>query len=372
MRKLANANMIASHRLLCAMAIAAATAGCGDSSSDVGPPYAPHHVGHEKHRDGRWIVIERSGDRYLRVDSAATILPNKNVLLWLLNGASETQRTRQRMEFNCSLREVRSLLSVHDSAGRRSDVVGDSTWQPVIPESMGETLLRVACGPPWPDDSTWLGDSAKSLHSASPLSPPESAPLILPRYPRLSPMGGSTQGNALTSPGDKRVWRELFTMKDGMRVSLDTATAAYDPTGRGVIEVLVEESHDTRLNDSTSSRVHVNHWMVDCREQRYRFIGGEYYDRTGKLVHEIHNDRQGIATLPWERAEPKSPYSETLVAACRVLTTLPSPEQLLNQMRRATPSDSGSGMTVDQFDEVSQSIPLVSRADERASVPEGT
>lgn len=342
MKQLPDANVLASYRLLCALAIAAATSGCGTSSSDMGPPYAPHHVGHENQRDGRWIVIERSAGRDLRVDSAATILPNKNVLLWLLNGTSETQRTRQRMEFNCALREVRSLLSIHDSSGRTSDEVGDSAWQPVIPESMGETLLRVACGPRWPDDSTWIGDSAKSLHASVPLAPPESAPPILPKYPRLSPMGGSTQANTLTSPGDKRAWRQLFTTKDGMRVSLDTATAAYDPAGRGVIEVLVEESHEFRLNDSTTSRVHVNHWMVDCRVQKYRFIGGEYYDRTGKLVHEIHNDRQGVAALPWERAEPKSPYSETLVAACRVLTTLARPEQLLNQTGRSAPTGSAA------------------------------
>jgi hypothetical protein len=132
----------------------------------------------------------------------------------------------------------------------------------------------------------------------------------------------ATAPATLTSPAHLQAWRVLFTLTNGIRVAVDTTTEVHDGAGMGMAEFRFERPSDDRLEDSILTRTSVERWMLDCEGRRYKWVGAEYYDSTGSLVHRISNDSR-IKYLSWESTNPRSEGGLTVAEGCKVIRARP-------------------------------------------------
>jgi hypothetical protein len=121
-------------------------------------PYSPLHADARAIRDGRWLGVAADSATQTSVDSAVSIARDGHVLMWVRwQSADGTRMIRKsRMEVNCPAQQFRYVVkNTYDESGSPlPDEPGESDWHIVMPDTDGELLHRVACGPAWADEST--------------------------------------------------------------------------------------------------------------------------------------------------------------------------------------------------------------------------
>lgn len=120
-------------------------------------PYSPLHGADRALRDGRWLSVRADTSTLTSVDSAVVVARDGHVLMWVRwqSGDGERMIRKNRMEVDCQAQKFRYVIKTEfDENGSGSDEPGDTNWQIVMPDTDGELLHRVACGPAWSDDST--------------------------------------------------------------------------------------------------------------------------------------------------------------------------------------------------------------------------
>lgn len=114
----------------------------------AGNDYARAHHTDASYVVNRWKAISTNPEVEYSIDTQTLDFTNANtVSLWLktLRGKSGSS-VEEQYQIDCSGREIKLISSMtHNSSGRETSFGPEGDWQPIVPDTLGETLYNGMC-----------------------------------------------------------------------------------------------------------------------------------------------------------------------------------------------------------------------------------